>query len=44
MAVILGGAGIGSGVGVLVHLGRSAQEGREIKPEGMIDVLENKHD
>ena len=38
-AVILGGAGLGSGVGVLVHLGRSASEGSQVKPEGMVDAL-----
>jgi len=35
--LILGGAGIGSGVGVLVHVGRSVSEGRDLKPEGMAD-------
>ncbi|KDQ13151.1 hypothetical protein BOTBODRAFT_33764 [Botryobasidium botryosum FD-172 SS1] len=38
--LILGGAGIGSAVGVLTHLGKSFSEGEEIKPEGMRDVVE----
>ena len=42
MAVALGGAGIGSGVGVLVHLARSVSEGSEVNPQGMIDIVENK--
>jgi hypothetical protein len=40
LAVILGGAGIGSGAGVIVHLARSVSEGREVNPSGMVDVVE----
>ncbi|KAF8522100.1 hypothetical protein BU17DRAFT_44979 [Hysterangium stoloniferum] len=39
MNLILGGAGIGSGVGVLVHVARSFSEGEDLKPEGMIEEV-----
>jgi len=38
--LILGGAGIGSSVGVATHLGKSWSEGEEVKPEGMRDIVE----
>jgi len=42
--LILGGAGIGSGVGVVMHLARSVSEGQEVKPEGIVEVLKNNQD
>ncbi|KAF8580678.1 hypothetical protein K439DRAFT_1636835 [Ramaria rubella] len=36
--LILGGAGVGSSAGVLVHLGRSVSEDRDLTPEAMIDI------
>lgn len=38
--LILGGAALGSGVGILTHLYRSYTEGEDIKPEGMRDIAE----
>ncbi|KAF8475425.1 hypothetical protein JB92DRAFT_2770418 [Gautieria morchelliformis] len=38
----LGGAGIGSGVGVLVHIARSVLEDNEVNPKGMLDVVEDR--
>lgn len=37
--LVLGGAGFGSAVGVLSHLGQSFTEGQDVKPEGMRDQI-----
>jgi hypothetical protein len=38
--LVLGGAALGSGAGIMTHLYRSWQEGEEINPEGMRDEVE----
>jgi len=36
---ILGGAGVGSSIGILIHLQQSLTDGETVKPEGMRDTV-----